>query len=568
MDSHLNAYEEGIRISNSPRRSPLITQAVTSPVRSVHPEMQGIDSIHDQADFGHRTTDFFDDDTSEDGSGMVAANVGDAADVDLLGRRRITTKQRQHRPTSEPFATQCEVPRAAPQSDADGYQRLAANTQQEEHIRFADTPSSSFNGSVDELLPHSSSPPRGRNSLSVARVEHADEQRTSTPLAKTDQRLTAHAIAHEITLQALMREGEALDGSLNSFAPLEPGHRASLLPASLRTHDPRSPRTQAFASPQSASSKKVHLVPPPIDTEGPRRSLPADMVRTPYPSTPDKVQRKDFGRSPPSAEPNLPPVAESVLTLAIRRCNRNRMRKVTSLTIPASNGISAMSSYSAGEKERHFKAIDFDDAELFRQLRGCYHELAGPVRFFSARSLTRIAVSGPASKAADAGYGWIHQPQSPRVLAYRGLSDTFSEEKIMQHYRKPLLGRSRYAFVHWAHRLAAAPPVRTPQADDNIEATVERDLVRRMEQPEGLEFVVSWSIPRILLALLIVLIASITAALLWVFLGKDTTAGRLPDGGFRDAGDRVGAGVAMGICILLLGLSGIAGWLGLSWLAM
>ncbi|KAK4539237.1 hypothetical protein LTR36_000865 [Oleoguttula mirabilis] len=530
--------------------------------------MQGMESIHSQADFGHRTADFFDDDTSEDEAANIAGAGGDALDLDLLGRRRSAIKRRQHRPTSEPFVTQCEGPRAALPSDAVGYQRLAPNTQQEEHIRFADTPSSSFNGSVDELLPHNSSPPRGRTPHKAARIERPGEQQAPVPLAKNEQLLAAHAIAHEITLQALMRDGDVLDGSLHSFTPLEPGHRASLLPPSLRTHDPRSPRTHAFASPESATSKKAHVVPPPIDTSGPRHSLPADLVRTPYPYTPDKVHHKDFGRSPPAVVPSIPPTTESVLTLGIRRCNRNSMRKVTSLTIPASNDFSAIRSYSGGEKERPFKAIDFDDAEFFRQLRACYRELSGPMRFLSARSLARIAVSGPASKAADAGYGWIHQPRSPRVLAYRGLSDTFSEEKILQHYRKPVLGRSRYAFVHWAHRLAAAPPVRTPQADDNIEATVERDLVRRMEQPEGLEFVVSWSISRILLALLLVLVVSTAAALLWIFLGKNTTGGQLPHGGFRDAGDRVSAGVVMGICILLLGLSGIAGWLGISWLAM
>ena len=89
-----------------------------------------------------------------------------------------------------------------------------------------------------------------------------------------------------------------------------------------------------------------------------------------------------------------------------------------------------------------------------------------------------------------------------------------------------------------------------------------------MEQPEGLEFVVSWSVRRILLMLMLVILVSIAAALLWIFLGKDTTGAWPPHGGFRDAGDRVGAGVIMGICVLLFGLSGIAGWLGVSWLVM
>ena len=39
-------------------------------------------------------------------------------------------------------------------------------------------------------------------------------------------------------------------------------------------------------------------------------------------------------------------------------------------------------------------------------------------------------------------------------------------------------------------------------------------------------------------------------------------------GGFRDAGDRVVAGVVVGIGVLLLGLSGMAGWMGVSWLVM
>ncbi|KAK1037256.1 hypothetical protein LTR33_016249 [Friedmanniomyces endolithicus] len=326
-----------------------------------------------------------------------------------------------------------------------------------------------------------------------------------------------------------------------------------MLPPSLRFHDPRSPRNPTFATPQSVSSKKVHVVPPPIDTSAPRRSLPADLVRTPYPSTPDKVHRKDFGHDTPSTLETSPSLAvESELTLGIR----------------PSNEFSAIRSRSITTKERHFKALDFDDEELFRQLRLRYRRLSGPMLFLSARSLRRIVVSGPASKAADAGYGWLHQPRSPRVLAYRGLSDTFSEEKILQHYRKPALGRQRYAFVHWAHRLAAAPPVRTPQGDDDVRQTVEVDLVRRMEQPEGLEFVVSWSIARIMLVIAVILALSIGAALLWVFLGRNTVFGGLPHGGFHDAGDRVGSGVLIGICIILIGLTSMAGWLGVSWLVM
>ncbi|KAK5135729.1 hypothetical protein LTR08_004715 [Meristemomyces frigidus] len=581
MDSRLHADAEGVRISNSPRRSPLITHGLTSPARSVYPEME---SLHSQPDFGHRTADFFDDTSDDEAGGIVGHGRDDGADVDPLDKRRSgPRKQRQPAPMSEPFVSQCEGRRGTSQPDAGGYHAVGS-APQEGHIRFARTPTESFAGSVDELLPHSSSPPRfqhtpripsGRPARTLAPAERPDEQ-SPVASARNDQLLAAHAIAHEITLQSLMRDEEALEGSGPAFAPLESGYRASCLPPSLRTFDPRSPRTlQSFASPHSASSKRVAIVPPPIDTSAPHRALPADLVRTPYPFTPTNIHHKDFGRSPPSAISTLTPTSDSILTLSIRRSNPNSRRRVTTLTFPAPNDFSTTATpTSPREKDQHFAALDFDDAAFFRQLRKRYAALAGPAHALAARSLVRIAVSGPASKAADAGYGWIHQPRSPRVLAYRGLSDSFSEEKLWLHYRRPALGRSRYAFVQWAHRVATAPPaVRTPLEGEGVGVgeRVERDLVRRMEQPEGLEFVVGWSVVRIGVALSLVGVVSVAAALLWVFLGTSTVVGGGgggAHGGFRDAGDRVGAGVVMGICLLLLGLSGVGGWLGISWLVM
>ncbi|KAK5684368.1 hypothetical protein LTS10_004236 [Elasticomyces elasticus] len=564
MDSHfVRPDHEGVRLSNSPRRSPAITHAITSPVRSVYPEMQGMDSIHSQPDFGLRTADFFED-TSEDESAILPVEGGDAGDGGVPGRRAKGSKRRQSLVDSQTLASRCEPKRVSLPPD-EGYQRLATLPGMNEKSGFTDSPGTSFHGSVDELLPveQRSSPPRfsrpayvssGRTPRGSSQLERPEDYQSPMPSSKVDQILGAHAIAHEITLQALMRDEEALDRSLQSFAPLNSEYRASMLPPSLRVHDPRSPRNATFASPQSATSKKVHMVPPPIDTSASRRSLPADLVRTPYPATPDRIHRKDFGHSPPSALLSSPSSAtESELTLSIRRANAHSLPRVTSLTIPASNDFSAIRSRSDGTKEKHFKALDFDDEELFRQLRKRYRQLSGPMLFLSARSLRRIVVSGPATKAADAG----------------GLSDTFSEEKILQHYRKPALGRQRYAFVHWAHRLAAAPPLRTPQADDDdVQRTVEEDLGRKLAQPEGLEFVVSWSILRSILVISTIVALSMAAALLWTFLGRNTVAGDLPHGGFRDAGDRVGSGLLIGICMLLVGLIGTAGWLGVSWLVM
>ena len=107
------------------------------------------------------------------------------------------------------------------------------------------------------------------------------------------------------------------------------------------------------------------------------------------------------------------------------------------------------------------------------------------------------------------------------------------------------------------------------------------DLVRKVEQPEGLEFVTAWSVWRLSIALGLVLVASVAATLLWVLLGQSTSFANLDPStfsesnddpiqgsGFRGAGSRVGAGLLMGISVLLVGLSGIAGWVGVSWLVI
>ncbi|RMZ01826.1 hypothetical protein D0864_03358 [Hortaea werneckii] len=545
--------------------------------------MQGLESIHSQADFGHRTTDFFDD-NSDDDVPTAGSTATDGQDINLLGRTAVLPSKRRRRSPEPELVSQCDIRKSVTNPDAEGYQRLEPRGTQEEHIRLVDTPATSFNGSVTELLSGGdhSSPPRRSSGVQVAdgaigrnspHFDRFNEQHGGSQQPQNEQVLAAHAIAHEITLQALMRD-ETLDRTLQSFAPLNGGARASLLPSSLKPHDPRSPRHQTFVSPKTlaSSSKKVHVVPAPIDT---------NIVRTPYPHMPEKVYRKDLGWSPQSAHSmTSPPISESLLTVSIRRSNRHSRSRVTSIIIPAPNAYSATRASDSEGKPHHLRADEFDDAQFFQQLRNAYRRLlSAPIRILSARSLKRIVVSGAASRAADAGYGWLYQPRSPRMLANKGLSDTFGEEKILLHYHNPAQGRARYAFVHWAHRLAAAlsSPVHTPQRGGNqndVQAATapppssERDLIRRLEQPEGLEFVMAWSWKRIVLVFLCILAVSVAAALVWIFLGRNTPAAVPSQGGFRGAGDRVAAGAMMGICLLLLGLSSMAAWLGVSWLVL
>jgi hypothetical protein len=617
MDSTLKSTTEGgVRISDSPRRSPHITHTVTSPVRSLHPTLHmeslhsqadiadmPMDSIDSQVDLGMRTADFFDassSDGEEDIAGILDREAS-GVEANLIDRGRHTqSKRRASRPQAvpnEPLATRCRSSRRSVQPEGDGYQRLSPVKIPEEVSRYVDTPdtpSTSFNGSITELLSgeHGSSPPDyprparistfGRPHSTVERRSEPAYRSSSVmppPVAnKVDQILSAQAIAHEITLQSLMRDENTLDRTIDTFGPM--GDRGSVIPASLRFNDPRSPgTTRKYSAPEDkeqrtpGTAKKVHVLPPPIDTTRPRGSLPQSLVRTPYP---DGMRRKDLshitegGPDPSTPAPNV----ESILTLSIRPSKKTSRRRVTTIVIPAANGFSAVRSAGSTEKEHHFRSVEFDDKEFFLQVQQAYASLSGPWRFFSARSLKRIVVSGIASKAADSNYGWLHSPRSPRELAFKGLQDTFGEDKILAHYRRPAMGKSRYAFVQWAHRLAAVELRQSPHGRHDADG----DLAHKIEQPEGLEFVLSWSILRLSLALLLILVASVAAALLWILLGSSTAFTNSdsygPDdmaiqrSGFRNAGERVGAGLVMGICVLLIGLSSMAGWMGVSWLVI
>lgn len=627
---------EGVRLSDSPRRSPQITHSVQSPVRSVHPEheesMHHMESINSQADLGLRTADFFDDTTSEEGEVNMGTGIlpsreqsglGDAELLTGRGERDVVGERRRkvsRAAAMEAFEARMERGRSL-QPESDGYQQLSPaknNTTtvtgvQGRNNRLSGTPSSSFAGSIAELLPGeqppshpSSSPPpafprparlansaRQRERLCSSPIEPRSEPafRSSSVIPnnagfaigagssnKIDQLLSAHAIAHEITLQALMRDEDGLV-PMQTFAPMHPGGndtRTSLLPASLRYNDPRSPGTarkfSALAT-VSAHAKKVQVLPPPIDTTGPRRSLPADMIRTPYPYSPEheRRRRKDLAQLRGSvADPDalVELGDETVLTLSLRRSNPNAKSRISTLLIPPAKTTSS-----------------FDDEAFFRALRLAYAGLLPlPYRFLAARSLARISVTGAASRAADAGYGWLVQsPKSPRALATKGLTDTFGEDKILRLFLRPREGRGRYAFVYWARRLAAAEEgLRMPRIQDDDADAAQRDVELKAAldhpPPEGLEFILSWSVPRICLVLGFILVASIAASLVWVFLGRNTVAtgyglvkpGQVPvaGGGFRDAGDRVASGLVMGICILLVGLSGMGGWVWFSWLVV
>ncbi|KAH0277119.1 hypothetical protein KCU91_g3410, partial [Aureobasidium melanogenum] len=576
-----------IRMSASPGRAPQVIHQheVGSPVRSVRPEFL-LESINSQADFGPRT--FLDNPSSDEEANVPdIPNTHVPPEVDSSHTEEPFSKQRRSGHylggTTEQFQSNCAPDRRTPtprsprspveQTDFERYQQMT----RENCKSGFDSDEDSYIGSVEEMTPVR---PARRSNMLVDGLFHHDSphvlEEESPILPKHQDLAVVREIKemHHLTMQALT--GITISSNRPPTPPPIPTRDS-------RYQDWRNSRYRSVSAP----AKKVTMAPPPIDTSGISAQQPH--VKTPYPFR--AIHRKEFGRQFSASEPTLrsPRVHDSILTLSIRRSNPNSRLRLSTLTIPANSEFSAVKNrhHSSGLGGQENTPQDFDDAELFRQLRRHYQSLLGPWRHFSARSLMMICVSGDASKQADSGYGWLLTPRSPRTLAYKGLNDTFSEEKLLRFFHNSgAAGKSRYAWVSWAHRLADAPALTTPlsppsaltsaapdtvrtPASAGITATVNNrfSMIRRAEQHEGLEFVVSWSVRRILLALILVLVLSLAAALLWVFLGKDSHSSG-GQAGFLGAGDRVVAGVVMGICVLLIGCFGVGGWIGISWLVL
>ena len=571
--------------------------------------MRRTEPLQSQSDTGFRNNDFFED-SSDDASAHSDGPKRGEQDLISTPTKRSTSRKRFSDRSFELSNSTHGRRATVPQ-----YQRLSQEISLE-----ADTSSTSFNGSVDELpqgAPRSAPPvhhkqrsPRvstGRKARSAPTIDPVETRSPVQPGSKIDSTLERYAIAHEITLQALLRDPTPIDLKFKSFsfAPLDPSQqRDSALPSSLRVRDdPRSPKSQNFSYPGNpplpdppAPARRVTLAPPPIDTSA-QGSLPANLVRTPYPFTPEEGYRKEFDvESRLFKEPIALPAGESVLTLSIRRTNPNSKPRITTIVLPALDHTPATRDPARTKEQQDVQPPAYDDAEFFHQLRSAYSRLGGLWRFLSARSLSRIVISEPAPPSPDDSprKGWTLQPRSPREVAHQGLIDTFSEDELRQCFRRPARGKSQYAFVHWAHRLAATtgpvprrpPPPPPPRDATPVTATTastatpatatptptptdDRRLVRRLRQPEGLEFVVGWSARRIALVLAVIVGVGVAAALLWALLGHSSVAAGQPqEGGFRGAGDRVAAGVLLGTGVLGFGVAGMGGWIALSWLLM
>ncbi|KAL0254994.1 hypothetical protein SLS55_009518 [Diplodia seriata] len=518
---------------------------------------------------------------------------------------------------------------------------------------------------------------RGGKDVIVEKVVDGFEKGGDDEVAETQslQEKTDNNIlgVHAITLQALLRNEEGLQASASSVrrrsASSEFNRREflKLQSKSQQPHDsatslpPPVPEIPPMA--QIQQPKRVSLVPPPIDTSRSLRTKSEGKVKTPYPFHHHRKVPKTLG------SPGLPPpTQDAILTLSIRRRRNVLSSRVARVTLPAElleGNHSAGHGFGDDIAPNELPPPPFDDAAFFKQLRIEYARLAGRWwRCFSARSLRRITIGHtsawsatesclgpadcdggrccPAARAAHGGNGFhqhhhqqqqgcsaatpsgIYHVRSPRYLASQGLKDTFSEENLLAHFRKPRLGRSRFAWVLWASRLAGLHEQQQPDLFSNWRGAAQRRQQKEVPSawrdrelpptPAGaaaaghtpstastafaaassdddnakddiffvqaelgvagsggggiepghsiatLEFVEGWSVARILTAVLLVLLLAAAGIVLWTLFGTGAQVD-----GFRGGGARVGTAVLIGGGVLFFGWTLVLAWMGVSW---
>lgn len=195
----------------------------------------------------------------------------------------------------------------------------------------------------------------------------------------------------------------------------------------------------------------------------------------------------------------------------------------------------------------------FDDEMLFKLLRAEYSRMRGPFgTFISARNVRDLGFL-----SYTKGSQLVKQDRGARRKTFLvNGGDGFAETELLALYRRPKRGRGEHGWVEWIKRLP------------------KNSGTENSKEKVALELVEGWCIWRISLALLLVVVASLVAVLLWTFLGVEgkyqflNCNCRLRKGQeeFRGAGGRVEAGAALGVLVLLLGWTLVGGWVLLSWL--
>lgn len=300
-----------------------------------------------------------------------------------------------------------------------------------------------------------------------------------------------------------------------------------------------------------------------VEIKPEHRFLRQSIVSTPYPLS---YQEDGMWASEPKYHDRL----EATLTLVLNS-QRASGPIVKSMLIPLKRWrIESPSEWEANTIDE----IDsnFDDEKLFRLIKAEYKSMRWRFHnIFSARpiqSLNIISTNGPPSLTS--------QEKSPLRDPLRVENDHPTGPELLRLFYFPQLGRNEHK---WVNRITQQPW--TPSIGDQPQPP---------PQPPTLELEENWSTTRILAAIIAVTISSLLTTLLWIFLGvqgsehvsfsapttTDDNSAMLVTpssvdfgdggGGYRGAGGRVQGGAMLGALVLMLGWTGVVGWVVLCWL--
>lgn len=327
--------------------------------------------------------------------------------------------------------------------------------------------------------------------------------------------------------------------------------------------------------------RKTTFVPPPIDLAPGARFLRQSVVSTPYPRV-SSLNGDEAAKPRRKSKQETDEGRQAFLTIVVGSSNeRGGVPRTGKIAIPWAGARRSSQDHAPTPPP-----AQVDDEEFARRVWSEYRRLRGRAmvclsarKMVGARVLAYRHVSelsdlvGAGEAAATHGGKWRAgswefggEPAGEwgvRPRRFRVTDGEFAEQRMLELLRHPRLGRGSSAWVQW---VAGLPE------NNGGEAHAER---------LALEVLEGWSVRRIAGVGIGVVVASLAALLLWVFLGVGgeesmtvrqgvfeevhrTEVGR----GMGSAGGRVGVGVELSLLTLLLGWTGTAAWIVLSWLRM
>ncbi len=279
----------------------------------------------------------------------------------------------------------------------------------------------------------------------------------------------------------------------------------------------------------SPSAKRVSHVLPPISTAGPSNFSRKNIARTPYPASRSPGPRASLSSSRTAGA--------CVLYVRLSGSNQGPPR-FASVVVPGRRRPES----SEKEPSSPPSTSAFDDEQLFVSLREKYGKLRHPVRrLLSLRTLRSLDLVYAPTEGAGSTY---HQSMGNSQLRHPHLTASL----LMEHYRRPKRVRGAYIWIDWVHEVSS----------ELSEYAVEGPARLTVEFREG------WSVLRIILTWITILLLSLGAGAIWTIFGVDSNGQR----GLETAGARVNTGVLLSGVVLLLGWSLLGAWAVLSWLVM